>query len=64
MTSNIILAPKTKAVLKQQTFCHSLKFPNTVLVAGEQIFLGICHGGKQLFFILADQREQFLVSFT
>jgi len=43
--------------LKQQALCNSLKFPNTVLITGKQIFLLICHGSKQFFFIPADQTD-------
>jgi len=46
-----------ETILKPQAFCHSLKFPYTILITGEQIFPGICHGGKQLFFISANQAD-------
>jgi hypothetical protein len=47
--------------LEQQALGHNLVFPDAVSIFGEQFLLGICHGGKQLFLIAADQLEQLLV---
>ena len=58
------LGTQLKAVLKDQAICNGLIFSHTIYVFLKQLFLLICRGSFEFFFIPTDQLQELLVLLT
>ena len=53
-----------KAVLEDQAVCNCLMLSHTISIFLKQLLLLIRHGGSELFFISANQPQQFPILFA